>query len=63
MVDSVQPRKEKAMTWYKTGDEGAEAAKQEDERRQSQFSDKVQRFWLAPDKSTKVLFLDSTGLN
>lgn len=49
------------MSWYKTGDEGAEHAKQEDERRQAQFSDKVQRFWLAPDKSTKILFLDSKG--
>lgn len=49
------------MAWYKTGDEGAESAKQEDDRRQAQFSGKAQRFWLAPDKSTKILFLDTKG--
>jgi len=48
------------MTWYEKGDEGAQKAKDESERRQAEYSG-PQRFWLAPDKSTKFVLLDSEG--
>jgi hypothetical protein len=48
------------MAWYKVGDDGAQAAKQDDEKRQSDF-DSPRRFWLKPDTSTKMIFLDSIG--
>jgi len=51
-----------AKSWFKKGDEGASYAKDEDERRQAKFSENnVRRFWLAPDKSTQITLLDSTG--
>jgi hypothetical protein len=49
------------MSWFKQGEEGAASAKAEDERRQAEFAGMVSRFWLKPDKSTKIIFLDSKG--
>ncbi len=53
--------------WFKTGDEGVEEAKKFDEdaaRRRAEAMDenvvaKKRRFWLPPDKSAVITFLDS----
>lgn len=48
------------MSWYKEGAEGVEAVKEDDEQRKALF-DAPRRFWLKPDTSTKVCFLDTKG--
>ena len=51
------------MEWYKTGTEGEQRAKDDDDKRQQDFDAKRMRFWLPPEKSTKIAFLDSEGQN
>lgn len=48
------------MEWYKTGEEGSDQAKKKDEQRQRSF-DTPFRFWLPPDKGTRIVFLDTKG--
>lgn len=48
------------MSWYNEGEKGAQKAKDEDSNRQKNF-DSPFRFWLAPEKSTKFVFLDTDG--
>lgn len=50
--------------WFKTGEEGATEAHRiddENERRRKEAQSGARRFWLPPDKSANVTFLDSLG--
>ena len=49
------------MTWYKTGNEGAETAKQHDTDRQNR-SNAPRRVWVPVDASVQFTFLDTEGL-
>lgn len=60
LSDKDNKERELIMSWYNTGEEGAAKAKDEAEQRAKDFSG-PQRFWLAPDKSTKFVLLDSAG--
>ena len=55
----TQEKKSKA-SWYKQGKEGEEAAREEEARRSSESS-QIQRFWIKPNTSTRITFLDSDG--
>lgn len=48
------------MSWYKQGNEGAEAAKAYDDER-AKLATVPRRFWLKPDTSKIVVFLDTAG--
>jgi len=53
------------MSWYKKGDEGKARSVEEEAaakaRAQASQNPSRNRFWLAPNKSAKVTFLDSEG--
>lgn len=51
------------MSWYSSGQEGADKAKQEDKKRQAEIERSRQpfRLWLPPDTSAQITFLDSDG--
>ena len=48
------------MSWYKEGQEGADAAKAYDAERK-RLATVPRRFWLKPDTSKIVVFLDTAG--
>jgi len=48
------------MSWYKTGSDGA-AQQEEEEKKVEEEMNKPRRFWLAPGKTTQIVFLDSAG--
>lgn len=48
------------MTWYKKGQEGAEAAKAHDKEIEKIMS-VPRRFWMKPDTSKVIVFLDNDG--
>ena len=48
------------MSWYKEGQEGADAAKAYDDERK-RLATVPRRFWLKPDSSKIVVFLDTAG--
>lgn len=49
------------MSWFKTGEAGQEQQKEEEKKIEDEIN-KPRRFWLAPEKMTGIVFLDSEGL-
>ena len=55
-------KKEAAKSWYQTGKEGAKKAQKIDvdnKARRDAGGDNVRRFWLEPDSSGMLTFLDT----
>lgn len=46
------------MEWYKKGSDGAKAAKREDKQREKS-RDQPHRFWIPPEKTVAITFLDT----